>query len=126
MKGLKDVAEKIITKGANLDLGDCHFRTPLHHAAMNDHMEVVELLITKKAKVDPIDDLGRTPLHYAAKNGNLQIAQLLVNDGASVTVKDFSNQTPYQIAATRISRNENYKKVADYLEGIEEKRHNGH
>ncbi len=41
--------------------------TPLHLAALNDHVDVAELLLAAKADVNARNELGNTPLKTAAQ-----------------------------------------------------------
>ena len=67
--------------------------TPLHHAAMRQHLDVVQLLIDAGADIDAknvhfYNGRGCTPLHYACAGGELDIVKMLVNAGADVSVAD--------------------------------------
>jgi ankyrin repeat protein len=80
--GLRDVAELLLKKGANvraraarrywLPNDPLSVRrlfagiTPLHEAAANGGPELVELLIAHGAEVNAGTESGKTPLHYAA------------------------------------------------------------
>lgn len=45
------------------------FRTPVHAAAYNDHVESLQMLLSSGGDASRADALGRTPLMYACMNG---------------------------------------------------------
>ncbi|MHC4538179.1 MAG: ankyrin repeat domain-containing protein [Planctomycetota bacterium] len=79
--GLKDIAELLIAKGADVNAKDNWNWTPLH-SAVYGHRDIVELLITEGANVNATDVAGRTPLWYAKKEGYTEIVELLKKHGA--------------------------------------------
>ena len=46
------------------------FRTAVHAAAYNDHVECLQLLLRRSAAADVPDNQGQTPLMMAAKHGH--------------------------------------------------------
>ena len=64
-KGYKEIAELLLTQGADVVDGETNFgqHTPLHLAAAYGHLDVVQLLMSHGASVDCRDELQRTPLH---------------------------------------------------------------
>jgi len=74
--GHKEIAELLITKGADVNAKGEWDRTPLHAAATNGKKEVAELLIAKGADVNAKSDFG-TPLDLA----NGETADLLRKHG---------------------------------------------
>ena len=46
------------------------FRTAVHAAAFNDHVECLQLLLRRSASADVPDNQGQTPLMMAAKHGH--------------------------------------------------------
>ena len=86
-KGYKEVAELLVTNGADVNTKD-NGSTPLHKAAQFGHKAIVELLINKVADVNAKGELGETPLHSAAADGEKEIVELLIVAGADVNVRD--------------------------------------
>lgn len=78
--GLKDIAELLIAKGADVKAKDNWNWTPLH-SAVYGHEDIVELLITEGANVNARDGASRTPLFYAKDQGNTEIVELLRKHG---------------------------------------------
>ena len=61
----KEIAELLISKGANVNAECDRGRTPLHEAAYIGSLSVVKLLIEKGADVNALDNQGRTPKDVA-------------------------------------------------------------
>ena len=53
---------------------DCHWLSPLHHAAARGHEATVKELIRQQADVMARDKNWMTPLHMAAHNNHLGCA----------------------------------------------------
>jgi cytohesin len=79
--GLKDIAELLIAKGADVNAKGTWNWTPLH-SAVHGSKDIVELLITEGANVNARDGGNRTPLWYAKDQGNTEIVELLRKHGA--------------------------------------------
>ena len=72
--GLKSVAETMLHKQQDPDLGD---PAQLFVASENGHVEVARLLLEAKADKDKVKDQGETALFVAARHGHLDVACLL-------------------------------------------------
>jgi len=94
----KDVAELLITEGANLNSKDREGVTPLDCATTWGYKDLAELLIAKGANVNAEDDSGRTALHEASAAGYIEIVQLLVSKRADVNAKNEQGKTPLEFA----------------------------
>jgi cytohesin len=79
--GLKDIAELLIAKGADVNAKGTWNWTPLH-SAVHGSKDIVELLITEGANVNARDGASRTPLWYAKDEGHAEIVELLRKHGA--------------------------------------------
>ena len=85
----KEIAENIITNGANVNAKDIIEWTPLHYAVQTDQKEIIELLIAKGADVNAKNNNGRTPLDMVfiktkislTKRRRSEIAELLGKHG---------------------------------------------
>ena len=75
--GHKEIAELLISKGADVNAKNNDEVTPLHWAADMGHKEIAEILITKgadvNAKIEGGDYKGDTPLDFAIKSIKTEI-----------------------------------------------------
>lgn len=88
--GNKDIVNKLLEHGADVNGGDCDGNSPLHRAMERQDPEAMEVLLRNKAEVDTPNIEGLAPLDDAVKQGlqYLANAQLsltdhvdLINDG---------------------------------------------
>lgn len=83
MRGYRDLAEVLLSKGAQVNIKDYAGRTPLHWAAIKGYNDLVELLLSYQANINAKDETGRTPLAWAFRNGHMSIVDMLRQRGAS-------------------------------------------
>ncbi|KAL9939060.1 hypothetical protein V8E36_001873 [Tilletia maclaganii] len=63
--------------------------TPLHWAAINNHVHVCAFLLDRGAAIDALGgELVASPLQWAARLGHLNVMHLLLNRGADPLLKD--------------------------------------
>ena len=120
--GRKEIAELLISKGAEVNAKSNKGITPLHNAALGGgnqnaahggQKEIAELLIAKGAEVNAKDRDGFTPLHSAAQvwiKVNTEVVELLIAEGADVNAKDDDGTTPLDWAIRR-----KHSEIADLL-----------
>ncbi|XP_041358307.1 transient receptor potential cation channel subfamily A member 1-like isoform X2 [Gigantopelta aegis] len=72
--------------------------TPLHRAALFNHVAVVTYLLEKGADVNAKDCQDRTPLLLSASKGGWQTAKCLLEHNADICVKDEHNRNFLHIA----------------------------
>jgi serine/threonine protein kinase len=85
-----ELADLLITKGAQVNAKDNSSQTPLSKAIFgSDNIGMAELLISQGADINIKDIRGRTPLHIAAKTQSygIKFTQLLIAKGANVNAK---------------------------------------
>lgn len=120
--GQRDIAEAIITRGANVASTDESYKTPLHWACRNGHRDVAELLLNHAPCMkfssgqhlfmdlmiyipnacEHNDDLtkyidlrcaeGMTALHMASQQGHYDVVVMLIEQGASVHAVDAGHE----------------------------------
>ena len=85
IEGHKEIAELVISEGANVEIGIPE--NPLNLAALEGHKEIAELLISKGADVNAMDINGRTPLIEAINGNQIELIKLLIAKGADMNPK---------------------------------------
>jgi len=80
-KGRIEVAEALLSFGANIDAVDLRKRTALSHAVAYKRRPFVKYLIERGAAVNPVDVHGWTPLDIALSDRDEQTAALLRSHG---------------------------------------------
>jgi len=72
--GNTDIVHELISK-IDINKGDYDYRTPLHLASAEGHVNIVEILLNNNAKVNPKDRWGNTPLHEVSINMKKDISR---------------------------------------------------
>ncbi|RDA88261.1 hypothetical protein CP532_0314 [Ophiocordyceps camponoti-leonardi (nom. inval.)] len=86
--GHRTVVQKLISKGAGLNVRDCDGSTPLFLALYNGHEAIARILVEKGAEVNIRDSNGWTPLFLASFSGQVDVVRFLVANGADFTVRN--------------------------------------
>ena len=98
-KGLEDVVEQLLERGADPNVRDNNYGgTPLHAAASKCHVGITMRLLEHKADPNARDIFGKTPLHVAAENGCAEVVRLLLEYGTDPEIRDNRGDTALQIA----------------------------
>jgi ankyrin repeat protein len=87
--------QKLLTRGAPVDVADKSDETALHYAAEAGNKELVQLLLQAGAAVDAKNNCKRTPLALAAGRGHGEVAKILIAAGADLESKDGEGATPF-------------------------------
>ncbi|MDQ7826019.1 MAG: ankyrin repeat domain-containing protein [Candidatus Eremiobacteraeota bacterium] len=85
-----DVAELLISRGADVNALTINGVSPLHWACEGNSLEMVDLLIRKGARLNARDRCGRTPLYRALRRSRKRIAAFLIMKGAVINRGDLS------------------------------------
>uniref|UniRef100_A0A1B0CL24 Uncharacterized protein n=1 Tax=Lutzomyia longipalpis TaxID=7200 RepID=A0A1B0CL24_LUTLO len=94
---------ELMTKGAPFST-DWLGTSPLHLAAMNNHLDTCEVLIRAGLNKDARTKVDRTPLHFAVYEGHEQIVELLVANQCDVDARDMLRMTPLHWAVEKRHR----------------------
>ncbi|KAF5013070.1 hypothetical protein FDECE_897 [Fusarium decemcellulare] len=118
------VTEILLNAGALIGGGPTgkhgHNSTPLHAAALNNHLKIARLLLQRGADKHALDAQGRTPLCVAAEKGNSSMAQLLLEEGSRADTMEGDQESPLHIAA-RDARYKTLQLILDRGANIEAK-----
>ncbi|XP_059146369.1 serine/threonine-protein kinase TNNI3K-like [Physella acuta] len=90
--------ERILTKGANVNVLSKNQFSPLHLATYRGDSEQVEVLITHGADVNQTGHSGVSALHITAMCGHHEIAKILLESGAKIDMGDLVKFTSLHIA----------------------------
>lgn len=94
-----DMANLLVSRGADINLGTTRGTRPLHAAAFAGADEIVTLLLSNGAELDALDGAQRTPLHLAAWRGHPKVVALLLARSPQLNLRDAYGQTPLHMAA---------------------------
>eukprot|EP00927_Polykrikos_kofoidii_P059397 TRINITY_DN54556_c0_g1_i1.p1 TRINITY_DN54556_c0_g1~~TRINITY_DN54556_c0_g1_i1.p1 ORF type:complete len:240 (+),score=45.04 TRINITY_DN54556_c0_g1_i1:124-843(+) len=97
--GHRDVAEYLISKGAEVNVADEEGWSPLHSCASKGDAHLTDLLLTAKADVSEGTSSGATALHFAASKGHAEVVELLLSSGGQLNARDKRGGTPLHRAA---------------------------
>lgn len=90
---------KAVNKKLQVNVPDEDGFTALHHAALNNNVEIVLALIEMESDPNSRDKKGMCPLHMAAWSGRDQIVKTLLENRALVNLPSFSGETPLLLAS---------------------------
>uniref|UniRef100_A0A4W4FS50 EF-hand domain-containing protein n=1 Tax=Electrophorus electricus TaxID=8005 RepID=A0A4W4FS50_ELEEL len=96
--GSYQMAQFLITLGADVNACDQFNWTPLHHACHAGQMDIIELLVQSGAMVDAVALNGATPLMRAIESCRLSCVDYLIGAGAKVQAQNKKDQNCLDIA----------------------------
>ena len=79
---------KVLAKGATIDVGDDSGLTPLHLAVQAGHEDIVVSLLTGGADVNVENIKKLTPLHLKVQNRRNDIIARLLDSRAAIDARD--------------------------------------
>ena len=110
----KEIAEYLISKGANIEAKDDDGNQIIHSASIGGLLPIVQYLIeTAKIDKDITNSSGKTPLHYACLYGHERIVEYLISQGANIEAKDVNSWTPLHFTAIKLASSSNWHQSSD-------------
>ncbi len=110
----RDIAEELVSRGANVSAKNRRGAEPLHYAAdgtpgsptwnPDAQRAVVEFLIGAGADPNTADTSGVTPLHRAVRTRCTPAVRALLSNGADALRKNKSGSTPLHLAVQNTGR----------------------
>lgn len=104
-----------LLESADVSVADRYGRTPLHVAALGDHVEIVRWLLGKGANVNARDRQKETPLHQAAHRLQLRSAEVLLDAGAEVNAVNRRKETALHVMASSGANKKTDKKTREEI-----------
>ena len=83
-----EIANTLVSRGANVHLFNVALSTPLHIAASNGLAGVIIPLLDKGADINAFDINGYTPLIVAIRKNKIEVAMILLDRKADIFIKD--------------------------------------
>ncbi|XP_059158484.1 ankyrin repeat domain-containing protein 29-like [Physella acuta] len=96
--GQKDIVQKLLDIGCNINLKNDSLWTALMFAAYSGHDDIVKMLLEKHADIDTVNSLGSTALHLATCMGHTNVFRVLLKENANIHIKDNAGWTVGLIA----------------------------
>ena len=81
-RGHLDIAELLVSSGADMTIAAMDGRTALHLASSHGHLDIVRLLLTEGADITIAANDGRTALHLASMEGSLRYSPVIAKRGS--------------------------------------------
>ena len=107
---LEGTVQILLDAGANPNLNDMQWQTPVHYAARNGHSSALSLLFENpgnRGSRDRYDREGNTPLHIAALMGHVEeVDALLGHSAVHIDTANKRKETPLYLAASHIQSRE--------------------
>lgn len=100
--GSAEIAELLISKGADINSENLLLNAPLHESLINGKNEVAILLIEKGCELQKQNSEEKAPVHYAARYNCLPVLKILISKKVDLEVREKNrNQTPLLYLALR-------------------------
>lgn len=81
-----DIAQKLLSAGANVNRAFSDKGMPLHNAAYSKNIDLVQILLNAGADVNGRSPDGDTALLKAVRKGDIDMIKLLLNAGADIEI----------------------------------------
>lgn len=120
-KGKALAVKRLLELGANVNFGQPHGWSPMHHAAWNGHQNVLdELLMCQGLNLNKRAQ-GWTVLHVATARGHLNCVKLLMLHPKKQVDAFAVSKAPgpsYNMTASELARIEGHQEIAMWIQGF--------
>jgi len=114
MRGYRDLCQRLVAEGADVDCRDNAGLTPLMHAVKNGELPTVKELMNLEAHLHHVDNKKWSAMHYAAWSGHFETVVFLYNEGAWLNKPDAMDKYPVDYA-----KEHRHKLVAEIIMEME-------
>jgi ankyrin repeat protein len=123
-KGLKEVVEFLLNRGAEVNLKNNNGKTPL--MVSYENLEITRLLIAYGAKVNEQDNQGMSALMWiiVKRQPNINIIKFLLSKSADVNLKNQAGWTALMLAAAKLEEIGIFELLVNSGARVQEKSHN--
>lgn len=91
--------QQLLDKGANVNVVDYKFKTPLHRACQAGFIKITKLLLKQGADPNIADEKGCTPIFDAAYKGRTETLKLMIKHNANLSHQNKQGETVLFYAA---------------------------
>ncbi|WP_131783934.1 ankyrin repeat domain-containing protein [Legionella gresilensis] len=84
----------LLKNNANPNISTEDSETPLHHASVNEFLNIMTMLLNKGANVNTQDEDKNTPLHCAVERKKEKAVDLLIAHNADANIRNSKGLTP--------------------------------
>ncbi len=94
-----DLVKQILKYDPDLEVRESKANaTPLHFAAVNNHVEILVMLLEKGANPEARLINGLTTLHIAAEHGSIEMVEAILKKNVDITARDVHGRTVLHFA----------------------------
>ena len=87
VRGVKELLDTLVSRGAILDIRNNKNETPLHLACRRGILATVRYLIEHGADLHAVDNEGNSCAHFSAQSGSTLVIELLYERGRGFLAK---------------------------------------
>lgn len=91
----------LLEHGADVNVHNLSYNTPLHWAAFQNAFSTSKLLIEAGCSINSRNIVGRTPLHIAVKNNHESLVKFFLENNADMNIQDDAGDTPLHLSVRR-------------------------
>ncbi|XP_046358515.2 uncharacterized protein LOC124136592 isoform X2 [Haliotis rufescens] len=99
LQGHTSTVELLLKHGANVEVVDVNYNTPLHIACIQRHRDIVTTMVAACRGIMSERNIdGNTPIHLVCQTGDINIVEILLNLDCDCSLLNYGNYLPLDIA----------------------------